>query len=244
MNKVFWVVIVIVLFYLSGINSATASQVSLTFKGTNLDYMDHVAGTYVHISDDEEIFVSLTFDNTYSYYSTHSRTNPQNKIEYYCLTNFGEAQITTSYDFSNLPVNPFNYVSRYEKYSRFEEYYDEAPLTYATLQAFFYNSISAADNNLLYEKYTMINGYDWDGGDGFLNVKTAEDFLLQINKMVEDGDTFNFQIGSSLWDPNSKSTIEYSEYVLYDLKVVPIPGALWLFGSGLAGLVALRRRKK
>ncbi len=32
--------------------------------------------------------------------------------------------------------------------------------------------------------------------------------------------------------------------IVSDVTPVPIPGALWLFGSGLLGLVAVRRRKK
>jgi hypothetical protein len=39
-------------------------------------------------------------------------------------------------------------------------------------------------------------------------------------------------------------SIDYIQPLDYDIQVVPIPAAVWLLGSGLVGLAAVRRRKK
>ena len=39
-------------------------------------------------------------------------------------------------------------------------------------------------------------------------------------------------------------SIDYIQPLDYDIHVVPIPAAVWLLGSGLVGLAAVRRRKK
>jgi hypothetical protein len=36
----------------------------------------------------------------------------------------------------------------------------------------------------------------------------------------------------------------YIEYARMDIHCVPIPGAVWLLGSGLIGLIGIRRRKR
>ena len=38
--------------------------------------------------------------------------------------------------------------------------------------------------------------------------------------------------------------LDNSTFVAYEGSVVPVPAALWLFGSGLLGLVGVARRKK
>jgi hypothetical protein len=46
---------------------------------------------------------------------------------------------------------------------------------------------------------------------------------------------FGISVGQSGWGV---------ENVRMDVQVVPVPAAVWLFGSGLIGLVGLARRKK
>jgi len=41
------------------------------------------------------------------------------------------------------------------------------------------------------------------------------------------------------WNLSSDGTLTYG-----DVSAVPVPAAVWLFGSGLVGLVGIARRKK
>lgn len=44
--------------------------------------------------------------------------------------------------------------------------------------------------------------------------------------------------------PNSVLSIYEMSYSPYGSSAVPVPGAVWLMGTGLAGLLAYRRRIK
>lgn len=67
---------------------------------------------------------------------------------------------------------------------------------------------------------------------------------------VENGDEdiLQFVWGNDVswagyWNDASATSTTYSYIIEYDTNPVPIPGAVWLLGSGLLGLVAVRRRK-
>ena len=52
--------------------------------------------------------------------------------------------------------------------------------------------------------------------------------------------TFRFQDGSQGLD---FETTNYYSWAVHDGNVVPIPGAVWLLGSGLVGVIGLRRKR-
>jgi hypothetical protein len=67
-----------------------------------------------------------------------------------------------------------------------------------------------------------------------------------------DNVTADFLLGSSLLDisftvldPNKfMYTLDGTAFMLPEDLVIPIPSAVWLFGSGLIGLIGFARRKK
>jgi len=99
-------------------------------------------------------------------------------------------------------------------------------------------------------------------------VDTSIGGLLSLNKGVDVGDTFFFTGGPETknsdvftasnaftgdlaydlmtvkvdFSLSANSTVGMSGFV--QQVVVPIPAAVWLFGSGLLGLVGIARRKK
>jgi hypothetical protein len=98
---------------------------------------------------------------------------------------------------------------------------------------------------------------------GVLNV--AGDFKVTLNALIQNPDAlFNYNNGSGfvdcatgdwchankVWDELGVGFTDSSDtlYTSYDnafyYNPVPIPAAVWLFGSGLIGLVGIARRKK
>jgi hypothetical protein len=57
-------------------------------------------------------------------------------------------------------------------------------------------------------------------------------------------ETQESELLSNLWYINIHTTSFGGGEIRGQVQVVPIPAAVWLFGSGLLGLVALARRRK
>jgi len=93
------------------------------------------------------------------------------------------------------------------------------------------------------------------GIDSFVIPRTLSEFVLA--DIVGTGDVANLSLsidslGISFPQNSGLNFIEASGMaditgatvsVTYDYSVVPVPAAVWLFGTGLAGLVAVARRK-
>jgi hypothetical protein len=51
-------------------------------------------------------------------------------------------------------------------------------------------------------------------------------------------------VGANVFDPVTGTTVAGNVGVNFDAQTVPIPAAIWLFGTGLLGLIGISRRKK
>jgi hypothetical protein len=82
---------------------------------------------------------------------------------------------------------------------------------------------------------TAINDYGWYD----LNIDVSS-FLLDgiLNgKLAAVGNGFKHKcLAPDFWYKNAKLVIDY------DVKAVPVPAALWLFGSALLGLTGIKRK--
>lgn len=58
--------------------------------------------------------------------------------------------------------------------------------------------------------------------------------------------TFNVELGTTYFANVLGNAAEFPKAGLFGLKIstIPIPGAFWIFGSGLIGIVGIRRRFK
>ena len=74
---------------------------------------------------------------------------------------------------------------------------------------------------------------DWNSGDN------------PIGRRAENGDTFNFDgntLNVTLFSTNA-SNVDQIRVLTLRNPTVPLPATVWLFGAGLAGLGAVRRRR-
>ncbi len=77
-----------------------------------------------------------------------------------------------------------------------------------------------------------------------ITLSDSNHFMLAIstdNGSTWQGDSSVYSIGTNVWMitfPGSDSVVQV------DARVVPVPAAVWLFGSGLVGLVAIARRSR
>ena len=87
------------------------------------------------------------------------------------------------------------------------------------------------------EAWSYTNWSEWEPNDIDRVENGAEDFLQFVHG-------YNKPWAGEWNDASDASQVSYGYIIEYDTNPVPLPGALWLLGSGLFGLVAIRRRKK
>ena len=90
----------------------------------------------------------------------------------------------------------------------------------------------------LFKKCTMCS-HKWNTREDFLNDGT----LTTLAVATMNGDAFTALNGAWGFSPlgSISNTFPTSYYLI---ETVPIPSAVWLFGSGLIGLIGIARRKK
>jgi hypothetical protein len=92
------------------------------------------------------------------------------------------------------------------------------------------------DNVVGWEMYT------W--GSNYIASDTTNDITGNLATMVFDPDTdyYAFVAGGSIFSTNIDIQLDASDG--NEISAVPVPAAVWLFGSGLLGLVSFFRRNK
>ena len=87
-------------------------------------------------------------------------------------------------------------------------------------------------------------GFIGTGFYGFLGDLTSENFRgiigMYNSTICQTGDCYAVQ--TQFASPDLTSEI-YGHFLVKDTAVVPVPAAVWLFGSGLIGLIGIARRR-
>jgi len=104
---------------------------------------------------------------------------------------------------------------------------------------------------IIYFNTTIYNGsinvsYSLDGSNYSSIISDNYGDIKDFNSTTAFGwNEFQYgaYLGIEMWDGVSGS-VDYSINATPEAAIVPIPGALWLLGCGLIGLVGLRRKIK
>ena len=109
----------------------------------------------------------------------------------------------------------------------------------------------APDAVALYEKTNLLDALSYEGalspyteGD-ILSIKDNNADIISISRIVDGADSNNnardFELGCIT--PGSANIAGSGNCSVTSVSAVPVPAAVWLFGSGIIGLVGLARRK-
>lgn len=99
------------------------------------------------------------------------------------------------------------------------------------------------------------NGWGWDwNGNPFISLGGSPDFpadtgvaTMTCEAACDIGDSFTLDYAAHVYDlpGNQASGLNGVPYTLHlEGTVVPLPATMWLFGSGLLGMIGISRRKK
>ena len=85
----------------------------------------------------------------------------------------------------------------------------------------------------------------WNGGDINLDWRDTHYSTITCGNTCENGDTFILDYDNFYLAAGGFPSLElYTLHLSGTISAVPAPAAVWLFGSGLIGLIGLARRKK
>ena len=95
------------------------------------------------------------------------------------------------------------------------------------------------DSESVFNSDSLAQPFSWDGTGGSYDISRAEGTILQKNYEYINGEISKFEELYLYFD-----LTEFSLSEADSPSPVPVPAAVWLFSSGLIGLIGLARRKK
>lgn len=116
------------------------------------------------------------------------------------------------------------------------------------------NNFAAPASNLLVPIPSVVGisgpqtgDYLASNGNGNLTLTAAPDFVLAVWDTNMGGGTWVGDANPVFYGNGNSAQLTFNTsggVLVVDVQAIPIPAAVWLFGSGLLGLVGIARRKK
>ena len=88
-----------------------------------------------------------------------------------------------------------------------------------------------------------MTGWTLFWGGETINMVAVTDAIVSCGNTCENGDSFTLDY-NALVLTNNLADIPYQLHLTGTVSSVPVPSAVWLFGSGFFGLIGMARRKK
>lgn len=110
--------------------------------------------------------------------------------------------------------------------------------------SFDYSLVVAPENKDYFDFYAQdisSPAFEAGGKGGTGGFTTSGHFSYDLAGLAGSSVAVIFNLAADWTDSGTSSLLTISNL---QINVVPIPGAFWLFGSGLAGMLALRARKR
>ena len=122
------------------------------------------------------------------------------------------------------------------------------PFTGSAVNCITASELACVDNELGYMFYQNLGGTlgqpILDSGDPDLALfPTLQSVPYWSGTEFDSSFAWGFDFDSGAWGTGGKD-VNYYSWAVHAGNVVPVPAAVWLFGSGLIGLVAMARRRK
>lgn len=89
-----------------------------------------------------------------------------------------------------------------------------------------------------------LTAFGWSGTLGILEFEIANMTGWAHDMWSPDSVSEHILLNTGAFDLNGVSSVKAFEATANGFAVVPVPAAVWLFGSGLLGLVGIARRKR
>ncbi len=194
-------------------------------------YMD-VTGEQTALAGEQigaEVYLHVTEDDGLSFYSLNMGFDDS------ALN--GSELIYVSVDYGDDGMIPFVYSTDYiagesAKYpgeSLIQYIGRDTPRGGSTL------SIYEDENILLFTAYFTYTGGEWDGEDLWIEWDSSMSAFAFDSMYYSSLDVYTDSTGTALLADNGPD---------YRTASVPLPGAVWLLGSGLAGILNIYRKKR
>lgn len=89
-----------------------------------------------------------------------------------------------------------------------------------------------------------LSAFGWSGSQGILEFEIINMTGWAHDTWSPDSTSEHIMLNTAAFDLNGVSSVKAFNATADGFAVVPVPAAVWLFGSGLLGLVGIARRKR
>ena len=103
---------------------------------------------------------------------------------------------------------------------------------------------AAVDDNLVFIDLTAVGAQTNWSGQANIDILNSFESVVKHARVTMQNNMAAFTGETNSWAWIEKKFVDQDFGVVIDVSEIPVPAAIWLFGSGLLGLIGLARRRK